>query len=83
MAYPTAVNNLVTDSVSQAGVMTLASSPAMAATLLYQAVAQAMGIAANNASVLQQQGSTVTVAVASTACAIIFAQQPATSKSKT
>ncbi len=76
MAYPTAVNNLVTDSVSQAGVMTIASSPAMAATFLYQAVAQAMGIAANNATTLQQNAGNVTMAVASTACAIIMAQQP-------
>ena len=76
MAYPTAVNNLVTDSVSQGNVTALGSSPAMAATLLYQAVAAAMGLAANNATVLQQQGSTVTIAVASTACAIIYAQQP-------
>lgn len=76
MAYPTAVNNLITDSVSQAGVMTLASSPAMAATLLYQAVAQAMGNAANNATMLQLQGSNVTMAISATACAIILAQKP-------
>lgn len=80
MAYPTAVNNQVTDSISQSGLMVLGASPAMAATMLYQAVAQALANVANNATVLQQQGSTVTIAVASTACAIILAQQPATPK---
>ncbi|HEV2273068.1 MAG TPA: RebB family R body protein [Acidobacteriaceae bacterium] len=76
MAYPTAVNNQITDSVSQSDVLTLGASPAMAASMLYQAVAQAMGNAANNATVLQQQGSMVIMAVASTACAVIFAQKP-------
>jgi len=77
MAYPTAVNNQVTDTISQSGLMVLGASPAMAATFLYEAVAQALANVANNATVLQQQGSTVTIAVASTACAIIMAQQPA------
>ncbi len=76
MANSTAVNTQVTDTVSQANVMTLGESPAMAISLLYQSVAQALGNTANNASVLQQQGSTVTMAVAGTACAIIFAQKP-------
>jgi hypothetical protein len=76
MAYPTPVNNLITDSVSQADVLTLASSPAMAAAMLYQAVAQAMGNAANNATMLQLQGSNITMAIASTASAIILSQKP-------
>jgi hypothetical protein len=76
MANSTAVNTQVTDTVSQTTVMTLGESPAMAISLLYQSVAQALGNTANNATVLQQQGSTVTMAVAGTACAIIFAQKP-------
>jgi hypothetical protein len=80
MAYPTSVNNQITDTVSQSAVSTLGASPAMAATLLYQMVASAMGLAANNATVLQQQGSTVTIAVATTACSIILAQQPPAKK---
>ena len=76
MAYPTPVNNLITDSVSQANVTTLASSPAMAATLLYQAVAQAMGNAANNSTMLQLQGSNITMAISATACAIIMSLKP-------
>jgi len=77
MAASTSINDQIVDSISQTAVMTLGSSPAMAATLLYQAVAQAMGNAANNATMVQQQGNTVTLAVASTACAIILAQKPA------
>ncbi|MCU1226421.1 MAG: Killing trait [Edaphobacter sp.] len=76
MAASSALNQQIVDSVSQSAVLTLGSSPTMAISLLYQAVAQAMGNAANNSTVLQQQGSTVTVAVASTACAIILAQKP-------
>lgn len=76
MAFPTAVNNQVTDSVSQANVMSLGASPAMAAALLYQAVAQAMGNAANNATANQQQTNTVLASVAATGCALVFAQQP-------
>ena len=76
MPTSTSLNNQIVDSVSQTAVMTLGSSPSMAIGLLYQAVSQAMGNAANNATVQQQQGSTVTIAVASTACAIILAQKP-------
>jgi len=76
MAYPTPVNNQVTDAITQANVMSLGAAPAMAAAMLYQAVAQAMGNAANNATVEQQQGSTLFIAVAATGCALIYAQKP-------
>lgn len=76
MAFPTAVNNQITDAVTQANVMTLGAAPAMAASVLYQAVAQAMGNAANNATLAQQQGGTLYVAVAATGVAIIYAQKP-------
>lgn len=70
------VNAQVTDTVSQSTVMTLGESPSMAMSLLYQAVAQAMGNTANNATVLQQQGSTITIAVGSTGSAAILALSP-------
>lgn len=76
MAASSSINDQIVDSVSQTAVMTLGSSPSVAVSLLYQAVAQAMGNAANNATVQQQQGSTVTIAVAGTACAIVMAQKP-------
>lgn len=76
MAGSTSLNDQIVDSVSQTAVMTLGSSPAMAASLLYQAVAQAIANLANNATLQQQQGAAVTIAVASTASAIILAQKP-------
>jgi hypothetical protein len=76
MAFPTAVNNQVTDAVTQANVLTLGAAPAMAASVLYQAVAQAMGNAANNATLAQAQGGTLYMAVAATGVAIIYAQKP-------
>ena len=50
MAYPTAVNNQITDSVTQANVKVLGDAPAMALSMLYQATAQALGNAAHNAT---------------------------------
>ncbi len=76
MAYPTPVNNQITDAVTQPDVLVLGLSPAMAASVLYQAVAQAMGNAAGNATVAQQQGSILFNAVAATGVAIVYAQQP-------
>ncbi len=76
MAASSSLNDQIVDSVSQTAALTVGSSPGVAISLLYQAVAQAMGNAANNATLLQQQGSTVTIAVASTACALILAQKP-------
>jgi hypothetical protein len=76
MAYPTPVNNQITDAVTQPDVLVLGLSPAVAASVLYQAVAQAMGNAAGNATVAQQQGSILFNAVAATGVAIVYAQQP-------
>jgi hypothetical protein len=55
MAFPTAVNNQITDAVTQANVKVLADSPAVALSNLYQATAQAMGNAAHNATASMQQ----------------------------
>lgn len=77
MAYPTPVNNQITDAITQPDVLVLGISPAMAASVLYQAVAQAMGNAAGNLTVAQQQGSILFNAVAATGCAIVYAQKPA------
>jgi len=56
MAYPTAVNSQITDAVTQSSVETLGQAPALAAGSLYQAIAQSMGLAAQNAVNAQQQG---------------------------
>ena len=76
MAYPTAVNNQITDAVVQPNVLTLGLSPALAASVMYQGVAQAMANAASNSTVAQQQGAILFNAVASTGCAIVYAQKP-------
>ena len=55
MAFPTAVNNQITDSVTQANVQVLGTAPAVAMSNLYQATAQALANAAHNATVAQQQ----------------------------
>lgn len=65
MAFPTAVNDQITDSVSQASVNVLADAPAMAMGALYQATSQALANAAHNATNNQQQ-SYVTAQAATT-----------------
>lgn len=57
MAYPTAVNNQITDAVTQANVKVLGDAPAMAMGNLYQATAQALANAAHNATTAQQQNN--------------------------
>ncbi|AGK49366.1 glycerol-3-phosphate dehydrogenase [Burkholderia ubonensis] len=55
MAFPTAVNNQITDSVTQANTQVLGVSPSIAMGNLYQATAQALANAAHNATLAQQQ----------------------------
>jgi len=55
MAFPTAVNDQITDSVTQANVKVLGDAPAIAMGNLYQATAQALAMAAHNATNNQQQ----------------------------
>jgi hypothetical protein len=55
MAFPTAVNNQITDSVTQANLEVLGVAPSMALGNLYQATAQALSNAAHNATTSQQQ----------------------------
>jgi len=55
MAFPTAVNDQITDSVTQSNVMVVGSAPAVALGNLFQATAQALANAAHNATNAQQQ----------------------------
>ncbi len=55
MAFPTSVNDQITDSITQAGVKVLGDAPAVAMANLYQATAQALANAAHNATNAQQQ----------------------------
>ena len=57
MAFPTSVNDQITDSVTQANTSVLGDAPAIAMGNLYQATAQALGLAALNATNAQQQSN--------------------------
>lgn len=57
MAFPTAVNDQITDSVTQNSVKVLGDAPAMAMAALYQASAHALATAAHNATTVQQQNN--------------------------
>lgn len=65
MAFPTAVNNQITDAVTQTGVKVLADASTVAMANLFQANAQALANAAHNAANNQQQ-SYVTAQAATT-----------------
>ncbi|MFC4347532.1 RebB family R body protein [Kordiimonas lipolytica] len=55
MAMPTAVNSQITDSVSQANVEVLGSSPAMGMGAMYQSLGHSTGILFENSVGAQQQ----------------------------
>ncbi|KNC67918.1 RebB family R body protein [Pseudoalteromonas ardens] len=57
MAFPTAVNDQITDSVTQANVKVLGDAPAMSMGNLFQATSQALANAAHNATSAQQQAA--------------------------
>lgn len=63
MAFPTAVNDQITDSVTQSNVKVLGDAPAQAMGNLYQATAQALANAAHNATTAQQQSNIMAQAV--------------------
>ena len=65
MAFPTAVNNQITDSVTQVNTKVLGDAPAIAIGNLFQATAQALGNAAHNATTSIQQ-TNVTAQAATT-----------------
>jgi hypothetical protein len=55
MAFPTSVNDQITDSVTQANVKVLGDAPAMSMGNFFQATTQALANAAHNATAAQQQ----------------------------
>ncbi|MBX3588419.1 MAG: RebB family R body protein [Ramlibacter sp.] len=54
MAFPTSVNDEITDAVTQSNVKVVGEAPAQAMGMVYQAAGLALGLAAQNA-VAQQQ----------------------------
>jgi hypothetical protein len=77
MAFPTAVNNQITDSVSQSGVQVLADAPAVAMASHYQATSHASALAMQNAVALQQMGDSLRLAI-SASCARVLLGNPIT-----
>lgn len=55
MAYPTLVNDQITDSVTQANVKVLGDAPAMAMGAIFQSLSHSTGILFENAVSSQQQ----------------------------
>ncbi|POZ61988.1 RebB family R body protein [Chromobacterium alticapitis] len=55
MAFPTAVNDQITDAIAQANVKVVAEAPAMAMGAIYQTMAHSAGILFENAVSSQQQ----------------------------
>ncbi len=63
MAFPTALNDQITDAVTQSSVNVLGDAPAMAMGSLYQTAAAAAGQAIQNAVTNQQNMNTAGEAV--------------------
>lgn len=65
MAFPTAVNSQITDSVTQANLEVLGVSPAQAMSALYQSMSHSSALAAENAVANQQNSNSISTAVVS------------------
>lgn len=72
MAFPTSVNNQITDSITQVNVKVLGDAPAMALGNLYQATAQALANAAHNATAAGQQTSVTAQAATTMGVATLY-----------
>ena len=72
MAFSTSVNSQITDAVTQSDVTVLGHAPAMALGVVYQSVAHAVGLAAQNAVAAKQSLAAVGQAVTASAIAMIL-----------
>ncbi len=72
MAFPTSVNDQITDSVTQANVKVLGDAPAIAMGNLFQATAQALSNAAHNATNAQQQTNVTAQAATTQGVALLY-----------
>jgi len=72
MAFPTSVNDQVTDSVTQSNVEVLGEAPALAMGNLYQVTAQALANAAHNAANAQQQAYVTAQSATAMGVAMLF-----------
>jgi hypothetical protein len=63
MAFPTSVNDQITDAITQANVKVLGDAPAQAMGSVFQAMAHSIGLVFENAASQQQQNFTLAQAV--------------------
>jgi hypothetical protein len=73
MAFPTAINSQVTDSVTQANTKVLGDAPALALSNFYITASQALGNAAHNATTQQQQANAVSQAALTMSVETLYA----------
>lgn len=59
------VNEQITDAVTQSNLQVVGSSPAMAMSSIYQAMAQSLSLSMQNATYAQQQMQTISQAITS------------------
>jgi len=78
MAFPTSVNNQITDSVTQANVQVLGAAPAMAMGSLYQATSQALANAAHVATLAIQQSNVLAQAATTMGVAVLYSLDTST-----
>jgi hypothetical protein len=78
MAFPTSVNNQITDAITQSDVKIVGEAPAMALGSLYQAMAHSTGVLFENAVSAQQQQNTLSQAAANMGVMQIYALDTAT-----
>ena len=78
MAFPTAVNDQITDSVTQANTKVLGDAPAVAMGNLYQATAQALANTAPNHTNAQQQSYVTPDAATAMGVATLYSIDTAT-----
>ena len=62
MAKPTAINDQITDAVSQTNVTAIASAPAVATASLYQVLSSSLSLAIQNCVTNQQQLNSILLA---------------------
>ena len=62
MSFPTAVNDQITDAVTQSNVKVVGEAPAMALGTIYQTMAHSTGILFENAVSAQQQQNALALA---------------------
>jgi hypothetical protein len=72
MAFPTAVNSQITDSVSEVNTKVLGDAPAMAMGNLFMATSQALSNAAHNATHAQQQTNVTSQASTTSAVTTLY-----------